>query len=522
MELERSCGILLHISSLPSKEAVGNLGEGAYKFIDFLAASSQRYWQILPYHPVGYGYSPYQTYSAFAGNHLFIDLANLVELGFISKDQVEMYYQKVAGERQSKNIRGDVADYPLAYKEKMPILRQAFTQYCEEKSEKLRYIEEEFQQFQEENRFWLDDYALFMALKTHFNQRPWYQWDENIAKRKPKSIRYYQDTLREELALHQFLQFIFFRQWQRLKEYANEHHINIVGDIPIFVAHDSADLWANPEYFRLDEKGDLEVVAGVPPDYFSETGQKWGNPLYDWKALAKQGYEWWIQRFDMLFKYVDIVRIDHFRGFAAFWEIPAEEETAKNGHWVTGPGRDFFQTLEKSLGEVDVIAENLGVITPDVEKLREEFNFPGMKVLLFMMETGPLETFRSLFQNHQVLYSGTHDNDTLVGWWQKIIKGNKPVVADLKRYWQITDQMTSQEVCWRLLKIVCKSNNQLVLFPLQDVLGLDNRARMNTPGTIAGNWIWRAQEEDLDELTVSRLNELAASTGRANNKKRGG
>ncbi|MBS4026836.1 MAG: bifunctional glycogen debranching protein GlgX/4-alpha-glucanotransferase [Clostridia bacterium] len=489
---ERVSGILLHPTSLPSPYGIGDLGSGAYGFIDFLAHSGQRLWQILPLNPAGYGESPYQSFSAFAGNPLLISLEKLVEEGLLAKVELKSVPHFSRSRVEFDRVR--------EYKENL--FRMAYSRFVG------RSKGEKFQAFCQDNHMWLDNYALFMALKKHFGGVSWNKWDEQAARRDGQTLDHYRERLADEIGYHLFLQHTFFSQWGEIKEYANGQGIAIVGDLPIFVSADSSDTWANPQLFQLDYQGNPLKVAGVPPDYFSKTGQLWGNPHYNWEEMAKNDYGWWRERLTRLLAVTDMVRIDHFRGFEAYWEIPGGEETAVNGRWVKGPSDSFFATIRQYLGELPLIAEDLGIITPEVNKLKESFGFPGMKVLHFMLETGVKETFLSLFEKNVVLYTGTHDNDTTLGWYKKA-RATQPEIGKLaQKYFQLDPDLADEELSWRLIKLVQESRADTVIIPMQDVLTLDSGARMNFPGTVGGNWDWRVLKEQLTPELASKLKKL--------------
>lgn len=477
MKLDRASGILLHPTSLPSRYGIGDLGPEAYKFVDFLKTGKQRLWQILPLNPVGQGWSPYQSPSAFAGNHLLISMDKLREEGLLTAGDTD----NIPAFPEDKVL------FPLVASFKEKLLRKAFTAFINTGESRPDY-----KAFLGENNYWLGDYALFMALKMHFGGLAWNRWEKALAFREKEALLYYQEHLHEEIAFHCFLQYVFFKQWTALKSYANAQEIKIIGDLPIFIAHDSSDVWAHPALFALDERGNPLTVAGVPPDYFSETGQLWGNPHYDWAEMEKDDYRWWRERFRHLLKLADFVRVDHFRGFEAYWEVPAGEKTAVRGRWVKGPGEKFFLTLEKYLGKLPVIAEDLGVITPEVQALKEKCGFPGMKVLQFLTEE-ELQAGRK--EEDVVYYTGTHDNDTLLGWYRKL---NTALPGPEER-----------KKCWEYMALVSGSGARWAIFPLQDILCLDQEARMNTPGTVEGNWQWRFRA---GVLTSSLAAELASLT----------
>lgn len=486
-EEERQGGVLLHPTSLPSPYGIGDLGPGAYRFVDFLAASGQKLWQVLPLNPPGLGDSPYQCYSAFAGNPLLIDPEGLVEEGWLDREDL--------GEHRRPGFPQDRVDYARAREYKEQLFRKAFYKF------ETREEPEAYRDFCRENQGWLGDYALFMALKKHFGDQGWDQWEEPVARREAGTLATLARVFALEIHYQQFLQYLFFKQWQGLRGYARGKGLRIIGDLPIFVAQDSSDVWGNPGLFQLDPAGRPTKVAGVPPDYFSETGQRWGNPLYRWEVMEKDGYSWWKKRFRSLYSLVDIIRLDHFRGFEAFWEIPAEQQDAIQGRWVQGPGEKFFACLREELGEMPVIAENLGYITPPVEELRVRFDFPGMKVMQFMLEEEPGEPFRfPLYEKDCALYTGTHDNDTILGWHKEKVLGDPGAPLGPKE---------AGETCWGYIEKALASPARMVIIPLQDILCLGSQARMNTPSTLGGNWSWRFREGQLTGETQEKLASLA-------------
>ncbi len=494
MPLPRRCGILCHPTCLPGPFGIGDMGEAAYRFIDFMASAGQSAWQILPLGPTGFGDSPYQPFSAFAGSPLLIDPRQLVDEQLLTVGDL--------------TLPDPFADDHVRYGEviafKHMVLRNAFR--------RLHQASPEYQKamatFREEQSAWLEDYALFMALKQRHGWAPWVEWDEEIALRQPSAVSHWRQELQEEIDYRCFLQFLFERQWQRLHAYARDSGISIIGDLPIFVGHDSADVWSHRELFRLDDKGRPTVVAGVPPDYFSPTGQRWGNPLYRWDVMAENGYAWWIRRLERVLSHVDQVRIDHFRGFVAYWEVPAEEPTAVNGRWVPGPGRAFFDAVRDELGDLPIIAEDLGLITKDVTALRKELGLPGMTVLHFAFDGEPGNPH--IPHNHErrsVAYTGTHDNDTTVGWYAALDEAE----AHRVRLYTGSD---GSAIHWDMIRLVLTSVSELAIYPVQDVLGLGSAARMNLPGRAQANWTWRCAPDALSPGLAQALSELAAVTGR--------
>ncbi|KPQ33415.1 MAG: 4-alpha-glucanotransferase [Phormidesmis priestleyi Ana] len=473
MKFERASGILLHPTSLPSPHGIGDLGASAYEFIDFMVSSGQTLWQILPLGPTGYDHSPYtMNFSAFAGNPLMVSLEKLVEEGLLKADEVSPLAD-VPPERVS---------FSKVIPHKMALLRKAF--------ERFDGSTPEMEAFSDQQGWWLEDFVLFMALLEANEGKPWSQWEDSIARREPAAMKAKAEELKESVAFQRFVQFKFFEQWMALRRYANDNSIQIIGDVSIYVCHNSSDVWAHPQLFKLDpETLESAYIAGVPPDYFSETGQLWGNPVYDWEACKASGFEWWISRFRATLQYVDWVRVDHFRGFEAYWQVPASEETAMNGEWVKAPGEAFFETLADKLGSLPVLAEDLGIITPEVEVLRDRFNFPGMKILMFAFNGDPNNThLPQHYPTNCIVYSGTHDNDTAIGWWNTLAPAEKQVLAQTLGYGS-PDEI--QEINWVLIETALASRADLAIVPLQDLLGLDGSARMNDPSKIPGNWRWR-------------------------------
>jgi 4-alpha-glucanotransferase len=492
MQYARTSGILLHPTSLPGPGGIGSLGNDARRFLDFLHHAGQSLWQVLPLGPVTYGNSPYSCFSAFAGNPLLIDLEAIVSEGDIPHAEIE------------SDLPEERIDFSRVGLHKMKVLGLAAQNFIGG-SDRIR--QEEFRQFCESTS-WLHDYALFMAVKNVFHGKDWGSWPDDIARRRPDALDGYAARLAPAVAEQKYIQWQFYRQWHDLRRYANSSGIEILGDLPIFVSLDSADVWANPHLFHLDERGKPTVVAGVPPDYFSETGQLWGNPLYNWEAIAYQGYGWWIERMKCSLALYDSVRIDHFRGFEAYWEVPAKEKTARNGRWVKGPGSDLFKALIDALGPLPVVAEDLGVITPDVEALRDSFGFPGMKVLQFAFGSGPDNPY--LPHNHVrecVVYTGTHDNDTTIGWFAALPNEERQMVLD----YLASD---GTDIAHDLIRTALASVAGTVVIPLQDILGLGNSARMNIPGTSLGNWSWRFTADSLHSGRAARLREMTALYGR--------
>ena len=482
----------MHPSSLPGPGGIGCFGEEARRFVDFLHKSGQSLWQILPLGPTAYGNSPYSCYSAFAGNPLLISLEAVADDGDLLPPQI-------AGE-----FAGERVDYGEVELYKLGLLKEAAFRFFAEGSQKRK---EEFWQFCD-STFWLHDFALFMALKEQFKGESWREWPDAVAKREPAALVEWSEKLGVAVGEQKYLQWQFARQWKKLKGYANVLGISIVGDLPIFVAYDSSDVWANPQLFHLDSKGLPIVVAGVPPDYFSKTGQLWGNPLYDWERMAEAGYSWWIARLRNDLSLYDMVRIDHFRGFEAFWEIPAWEKTAINGRWVKGPGEALFHALRNALGHLPIIAEDLGVITGEVEALRDQFGFPGMKILQFAFGSGPENPY--LPHNHVkscVVYTGTHDNDTTAGWFESLkAKEQKGVLAYLDR--------DRHDLVWHMIRCALASVADYAITPMQDLLELPGSGRMNVPGVAGGNWSWRCPPDAFSAKLAAKLARATEIYGR--------
>lgn len=492
----RASGVLLHPTSLPGPHGVGDLGEAAFRFVDWLRVAGQRYWQVLPLVPIGPGNSPYSSVSAFAGNPLLISLPGLVQEGLLDQHELD----------QAPAFSDDHVDYERAAAYKGHVLRSAYERFSARDDHHLRG---EFTHFLEREAVWIHDFALFMAVKAAHRQAGWTEWEPEIAFRSPAAIERWAAELSGDIEFFGFEQFLFRRQWRALKHYANDHGVRLIGDIPIFVAHDSADVWANQSLFRLKGDGQPVVVAGVPPDYFSETGQLWGNPHYDWGAIAGTGYQWWIGRFRGLLSLVDVIRIDHFRGFAAAWVVPSSETTAAAGRWEQGPGRQLFDAIRATLGDVPIIVEDLGLITHDVKQLRRALGLPGMAVLQFAFDGKPENSY--LPHNYDdpiVVYPGTHDNETTAGWFRAIDEQKrKQVLTYFGR--------DGADIAWDLLRAAQASTAQLAIVTMQDILRLDDSARMNTPGIALGNWSWRFLPHQMDPALASGLALLVHAYGRA-------
>ncbi len=476
--LPRSSGILLHPTSLPGQWGVGDLGPAAYEFVDFLVAAGQHFWQVLPLVPIGLGNSPYQSPSAFAGNPLLISPELLLEQGLLSAD---VLYAEDGVPLQA--FPAATVDFPAATAWKQHLLETAFARYEQQPDPT---VQAAFAAFRAEHAAWLDDYACFMAIREHLGGATLGEWDPAIRTRNPAKLEQLRQELAPRITFYAFTQFLFFQQWFALKQYANANGVEIIGDAPIFVAYDSADVWANPDIFFLDEHGLPSVVAGVPPDYFSADGQLWGNPLYNWKQLASQDYAWWVARMRHNLKLVDVLRLDHFRGFEAYWEIPADAKTAREGVWQLGPGAGLFETLARELGDLPIIAEDLGLITPEVRALRDQFHLPGMLILQFAFGDDARNPYLPHnYSANNVVYTGTHDNNTTVGWFAEL---DEPARERIRAYLG----HAANDIAWDLLRVGYASTADVVIAPLQDVLRLGSEARQNTPGTIGDqNWTWR-------------------------------
>lgn len=494
MLTERRSGILLHPTSLPGEQHVGSFGREAYAFVDFLAATGQSVWQLLPINPTGYGNCPYSCFSAFAGNPLLIDLKGLAAQGDL-----------IAADLPPPVTASDKVDFTAAYKIQGALLHKACTRFLQQATD---YRRQQFQVFCEQQQSWLDDYALFETIRCHQQYHVWQQWPQPLRDREPAALASVRRDYAQEITWHKYVQFVFFEQWFALTDYARSKGIHIFGDLPIFVAENSADIWANTDLFHLDERGYPTLAAGVPPDYFSATGQRWGNPLYRWDRLREQDFSWWLERFRWNFKLFDMLRVDHFRGFAACWAIPAHETTAVNGYWLETPGRELFERLQSDHEKLPILAEDLGIITPDVVRLRDDFSFPGMKILQFAFDSGAGNPY--LPHNHVpdcVIYTGTHDNNTTLGWWRQLDAGAKQRVRDYLR-------RPCQEMPWPLIETALMSVAKLAIVPLQDILGLSTPARMNTPGTATGNWDWRYRADALEDHVCDQLRHLTHLYGR--------
>ena len=491
--MERSSGILLAISSLPSKYGIGSLGEEAKSFIDFLVKAKQSYWQILPVGPTSYGDSPYQCPSAYAGNPYFIDLDNLVKEGLLDASDLEGLSWGDDPER---------VDYGLQYTQKHPLLEKAAKRGIEKN-------DEGFVRFRAENH-WLSDYCLYMALKKHFEMKPWTEWPEDIRTRKPHALDLFRDELAYDIEIIAYIQYLFFRQWDAVKRYAHEKHIKIIGDLPIYVALDSADVWAEKEFFQIDELGVPKKVAGVPPDYFNEDGQLWGNPLYDYDRMKQDGFGWWIRRIGGCTRLYDVIRIDHFRGIESYWAVPYGEKTAKKGEWVKGPGMDLIGALTGWFKDIEFIAEDLGYPTEEVQKLLEDSGFPGMKVIEFAFDgTEKNMDVPHRHIRHSVCYTGTHDNAPVLGWKES---APKEFTDRAKKYLGLNEE---EGFAWGMIRAGMSSVSDLFIAQLQDYLELGNEARMNTPGVVGKNWQWRMKKGCLSDKLAEKISEATELYGRS-------
>lgn len=498
--MNRAAGILLPISSLPSKYGIGCFSKSAYEFVDWLKEAGQTFWQILPLGPTSYGDSPYQSFSTFAGNPYFIDLDELIKEGVLTEEECS-----------NADFGSDAKDinYKKLYEERYPLLRKAYERSNISNNS-------EYRDFIAENNWWLSDYALFMAVKSRFGGAPWTEWAEDIRLRWGFALDYYREELYFDIEFHQYMQFQFYRQWRKLKSYANRKGIRIIGDIPIYVAMDSADTWAHPELFQLDGNNVPVAVAGCPPDGFSATGQLWGNPLYRWDYHKSTGYEWWITRLWHCFRLYDVVRIDHFRGFDEYFSIPYGETTAENGHWERGPGIELFRRMEELLGWHEVIAEDLGYVTDSVRQLVRESGFPGMKVLEFAFDSRDSGSANDYLPHNYiencVVYTGTHDNETVVGWFDCIKKEEKKLVREY-----LCDNYTPEKLLYKsFIALAMRSNARTCIIPIQDYLGYDNSSRINKPSTIGTNWRWRLTEGELTEKLKQEILQGTIRYGRRN------
>ncbi len=474
MDAERLSGVLLHVTSLPSYGGIGDFGPEAYAFVDFLVAAKQRLWQVLPLNPTGYGSSPYSALSAFSGNATLVSLERLVEQGWLPQERIE----GLAG-------HDGPCDFAAAFEKKLPLVEEAAKNFLDKAGPEDRA---RLQRFVQENSAWLTDWVLFSVLRRRFELKSWNEWPEEFAFRNPDAITSVLNDAGRELATEQVVQFFFQEQWEALRTYCAERNIQILGDVAIFVSYDSADVWTHPEIFELDENRKPTRVSGVPPDYFSATGQRWGNPLYKWGLLQEHGFDWWVARFRRALALYDSVRLDHFRGFEAFWSIGADEETAMHGHWVKAPGQALFNRLKEVLGDLPFLAEDLGLITAEVDELREFFDMPGMRILQFgFAERGGHLYLPHRYVQNTVVYTGTHDNNTTLGWWREdataLERENVQIYTHPVRF--------DEDICWTMIKLAADSVANTCIFPLQDILHLGSEARMNRPAAAEGNWTWR-------------------------------
>lgn len=505
----RTCGVLLPIASLPSKYGIGTFSKEAYEFIDQLWEAGQNYWQILPLGPTGYGDSPYQSFSAFAGNPYFIDLDQLKEEGLLTEEECQ---EADCGQNLEE------IPYEAVYQTRFQVLRKAYDRLkrLEEENEAGKSLKEKFE---EELSPETIDYCFYAAVKKSFGEKSWSQWDEDIKLRKPEAVARYQKELEDEICFYEFQQVTFLKQWKALKEYAHRKDIQIIGDIPIYVAFDSADSWAHPELFQFDEESQPVAVAGCPPDAFSATGQLWGNPLYRWDYHKKTGFAWWMKRIRFSFELYDMVRVDHFRGFDQYYAIPFGETTAIHGAWEDGPGIAIFEKIKEVFGKVNIIAEDLGFLTPSVLKLLEDTGFPGMKVLEFAFNAGEESSYLPyLYQKNCVVYTGTHDNDTVVGWYEALSPEDRKFVND---YMGISDldeknPLSTKEIAWNVIRLALASTADLAVIPMQDYLGLNFEARINTPSTLGGNWTWRMKKDAFTPEIRERCRQMNRLYGRRN------
>ncbi len=489
MFLNRSSGIILHPSSLPGPDGIGDLGPEAYRWIDFLSESGCTLWQVLPLGPTGYGDSPYQCFSAFAGNPYLISPVVLLDQNLLSSKDFS----------DRPVFPDDAVDFGPVIQWKITLLDRAFAKFSKSRDKKLL---ERFDSFCQQNVNWINDFALFMSIKEALGGGAWGEWPQDLRNREGESIRIFTEERAQEILKHKFRQFLFYEQWDRVRAYAHQKNIQIIGDIPIFVAYDSADAWSHPDLFFLDKKGKPTSVAGVPPDYFSPTGQLWGNPLYRWTIHKKTGYRWWLDRIKAVLNLVDFIRLDHFRGFAGYWEVPADMPTAEIGRWVKGPGKDLFKAIEKEFSSLPLLAEDLGEITPDVIELRDSLGLPGMKIFQFGFASTPDDPFLPHnYPQNCVAYTGTHDNDTARGWYESATDNEKDLC---RRYLA----RSGDDISWDMIRAIWSSTAAFALAPLQDLLSLGTDARMNFPGKPAGNWGWRYTNNQITSDLFLRLQEI--------------
>ena len=492
----REQGILMPVSSIPSRYGMGTFGKESYEFVDFLKKAGQKLWQILPLGPVGYGASPYQSFSTFAGNPYYIDLEFLIEDGYLTREECDAC---------DFGNHENYIDYEKMYLQRFPLLRKAWERAVKKGLE----TKKDYVAFLKKSMNWLDDYALYMALKDAFPGKCFIEWERDIRLREPLAMAKYRRELADEIRFYQFQQYLFDKQWRELKLYANKAGVKIVGDIPIYVAFDSADTWAHPELFQLDESGMPTAVAGCPPDAFSSTGQLWGNPLYNWEYHQKTNYAWWMQRIGYCYELYDVVRIDHFRGFDEYWSVPYGAETAAGGHWEKGPGIELFETMKRKLGKKRVIAENLGFLTDSVVKLLEDTGYPGMKVLQFAFDANGESIYLPHNYDHNcVVYTGTHDNETTAGWITTRTEQDRDF---LERY---LNRKRDEDLCWELIRTAAASVADIAIIPMQDYLALGNEARINTPSTLGDNWKWRMSKGAATDELAEKIYGLTKMYGR--------
>ena len=494
--MKRSSGIIMHISSLPNKYGIGTFGKEAYEFADFLDKAGQKYWQMLPLGPTSYGDSPYQSFSAFAGNPYFIDFDILHKDGLLDKKD----YENVDFGNDPENI-----DYGIIFENKIPVLRKAYDNFKNNQE-----LQESFEEVKK-NEFWLEDYAMYMAVKNKFQLKSWQNWDNDIKLRKVQALETYKEELKDDIEFWSFVQFEFYKQWTALKEYVNKLGIEIIGDMPIYVAEDSADIWSNPDAFLLDKETLKPIkVAGCPPDIFSETGQLWGNPIYDWKWMDENGYKWWIERIKHSLKLYDWIRIDHFKGFESYYSIPYGEDTAINGKWVKGPGMKIFDAIRNELGDVNIIAEDLGTLTDETIKLRDDNNFPGMKILTFAFDSDSDNMFLPHnYEKNFIAYTGTHDNDTVRGWVETT--ATKEQVQNAVEYLNLTEE---EGYNWGLIRGIWSSVANVSIAQMQDFLNLGNEARTNLPSTLGKNWRWKTKKGVFTKELAEKIYKMTKRYGR--------
>ncbi len=494
----RTSGVLLPVSALPGPYGIGCFSKEAYKFVDTLVSAGISLWQVLPLGPVGYGDSPYQPFSAFAGNSNYIDLETLVQEGLLTQKECD---------RKNFGTDPERVDYARVNKGRISLLKTAFS-----RAKKKGLMQtEDYQHFLAEESSWLEEYALYMALKDHFGGVSWDQWDKDIRNRETAAMERYRQQLREEIDGYEFQQYLFFEQWWKLKEYANKKGVRIIGDIPIYVAYDSADTWANPELFQLDEDRKPVAVSGCPPDAFSVTGQLWGNPLYDWPYHKSTDYAWWVARIAHCFRLYDMLRIDHFRGFDTYYAVPYGEKTAQNGSWQPGPGMDLFTAIKEQLGDLPIIAEDLGFLTDTVKQLLKDSGYPGMKVLQFAFDSREQSDYLPhYYERNCVVYTGTHDNDTLKGWWQVLAPEDEQMALDYMN----NAHTPEEEIHWDFICLALRSVADTCIIPAWDYLGLGTEARFNVPSTVGGNWEWRMKAGAFNRKLVAKIRRLNGITAR--------